>query len=442
MWTAGVPDQNAAFLTNTTGSYVVSVDATPPIFEDLSLKNDGTHLTTLNINAPVVTSNSIVQIVGATLKINAGGSLYITNAANKITVGSTTVTGTLDCAGALTVTNGTSQIIVYSNSVFRQSSDTQILSGGNGSQASSVDLKAGASWIITGDAKVKTASFLMLANPAYFELSGTSDLTTQNRTFFAPQNPSDILNVVLKDDATLTFATEMFVLGAPWWYSGYHGKTVMTVKNRAKLREAGYNSSSFLGVYVGYMGGEGVLNIQDQAVVYAGNIQTNMVGASYWTAITNSNFIGGGLGTFTQTGGIFTNSQDNANSGTLYVGANGQGVLTVGEGGECSMYNIVLTNNVALVPNSGATVKFDLGTNSLGSLRARNSLTIAQNANLEVDLRGYTGDAVWIKLIDCATREGAFSPDNITIQGSGIVVQDKDEDIWLFCVRGTLITIQ
>jgi hypothetical protein len=68
-------------------------------------------------------------------------------------------------------------------------------------------------------------------------------------------------------------------------------------------------------------------------------------------------------------------------------------------------------------------------------------VSISGGAKLEVDSTAYQGSAVWIKLVDCATRTTAFAPEDITLTGPGIIRQDRDEDIWLNIVRGTIILI-
>jgi hypothetical protein len=117
------------------------------------------------------------------------------------------------------------------------------------------------------------------------------------------------------------------------------------------------------------------------------------------------------------------------------VGGNGIGTLTIGSNGVCSAKDIVLTNNTA------STLRCELGASGLGTLRAGGTLSIC-GAKLEVDATAYAGGAVWVKLVDCATRTTSFAPENITVTGVGLVRQDRDEDIWLFMQRGTFIGIR
>ena len=117
----------------------------------------------------------------------------------------------------------------------------------------------------------------------------------------------------------------------------------------------------------------------------------------------------------------------------LRVGQQGVGTVVVGAQGSCVVQNILLDTN------SSAVVRFEFGPEGLGTLQATNALTINPGAKLEVDASAYTGDAVWVKLIDCASRTGAFAPEDIEVIGRGSVRQDVDEDIWLHRPIGTVL---
>ena len=80
-WTAGVPDANAAFLTNNAASYVVTVDATPATpYGNLTLANAAGNTTRLNVNAPDFTSTSGLLTFGrgAEVVVNSGGVMCYT----------------------------------------------------------------------------------------------------------------------------------------------------------------------------------------------------------------------------------------------------------------------------------------------------------------------------------------------------------------------------
>ena len=130
-------------------------------------------------------------------------------------------------------------------------------------------------------------------------------------------------------------------------------------------------------------------------------------------------------------GGVFNVT----NSSSLCLGGDGKGTLAMGSNGLCVADNIILSNQVQSV------VHFTFGEHGIGTLSARQKLVIAAGAKLEVDATAYEGAANWVKLIDCSTREGAFAAENITVTGGGVVVQDKDEDIWLQKSRGTVIQL-
>ncbi len=75
-WTAGVPDANAAFLTNNTASYAVTVDATPATpYGNLTVTTAAGRTTRLNVNAPgFVSTNGMLSFGrGAIVAVNAGG---------------------------------------------------------------------------------------------------------------------------------------------------------------------------------------------------------------------------------------------------------------------------------------------------------------------------------------------------------------------------------
>ncbi len=147
--------------------------------------------------------------------------------------------------------------------------------------------------------------------------------------------------------------------------------------------------------------------------VFVGGVPTNVL--SYARA--------GCSGLLYINGGSFS-----VTNNTLMVGGNGAGKLTVGASGVCFAKDIVLTNNTQ------ATLRFELGSAGVGMLKAGGNLAISSGAKLEVDASKYVGRPEWLKLAACATRTGSFDPADITVVGSGVVRQDRDENIW-FCVR-------
>ena len=187
-------------------------------------------------------------------------------------------------------------------------------------------------------------------------------------------------------------------------------------------------------VVVGWGGGNGryLMSGGDALVydlVFVGGVTTNQLGydLSKWPAFTMDKASKGLLrvdsGSFTLT-----------NNMTLFCGSKGEGTIAIGSNGVCVAKNIVLTNNTQSV------VQFDFGKQGCGVLRATDTLTIYEGAQLKVDTRAYAGEDTRFKLIDCATRVGEFAPANITVTGNGKVVQDET-GVWLHYPRGTLIKI-
>jgi len=187
-------------------------------------------------------------------------------------------------------------------------------------------------------------------------------------------------------------------------------------------------------VVVGWGGGYGryLMSGGDVLVydpVFVGGVTTNQLGydLSKWTTFTMDKASKGLLrvdnGRFTVT-----------NNMALYCGSKGEGTIAIGSNGVCEAKNIVLTNNTQSV------VLFDFGKQGCGVLRATDTLKICEGAQLGVDARAYAGKETWFKLIDCATRVGAFAPENITVAGHGQVVQNET-GVWLHSPRGTVIQL-
>ena len=82
----------------------------------------------------------------------------------------------------------------------------------------------------------------------------------------------------------------------------------------------------------------------------------------------------------------------------------------------------------------------------LAQVKVGKELRLAPNAKLEVDVRAYEGKVKEFKIIDCATRVGAFDPENITVKGSAVVLQNKktaqdedDPDVYVRIKPGMLL---
>ncbi len=219
-----------------------------------------------------------------------------------------------------------------------------------------------------------------------------------------------------------------FILGA-----GY-GATGLVYQTGGAVRQGmGNGGVNVFPMTVGWGGGYGSYTMSGGTFVSAkpvfiGGLTTADLGYTPGPALFV--FTNNSLGTLRIDGGSFTVTNQN-----LSLGRYGSGTLIIGTNGVCSAKDIVLTNNTQ------STLRFELGTAGPGTLVASGNLAIYPGAKLEVDSRAYQGGAVWVKLVDCATRSTAFAPDNITVTGPGVVRQDRNEDIWLYIQRGTFIGI-
>jgi len=162
--------------------------------------------------------------------------------------------------------------------------------------------------------------------------------------------------------------------------------------------------------------------------VYVGGITTNLLG--YVPSETKFTFEPDSAGLLRVEGGTLTIT----NSGALWCGGYGRGTIEMGTGGVCVAKNIVLTNNTQ------STVRFELGEQGCGVLRATDTLTVCAGAKLEVDARAYRSRDGRLRLIDFGTRTGAFAPENVTVEGAGKVVQD-DQGVWFYRPRGTVVQL-
>jgi T5SS/PEP-CTERM-associated repeat protein len=221
-----------------------------------------------------------------------------------------------------------------------------------------------------------------------------------------------------------------FILGAGYGATGLVYQTGGAV--RQGMGNVGVNCFQMT---VGWGGGYGSYTMSGGTFVsakpvYVGGLTTTDLGYTPGPAIFV--FTNASVGTLRIEGGSFMVTNQN-----LYLGRNGAGTLTIASNGVCFAKDIVLTNNTQ------STLRFELGTEGLGTLTASSNLVIYTGAKLEVDTSAYQGKAVWIKLVDCATRTGSFDPANITITGQGEVKQSRnnDQDVWLFFRRGTMIGI-
>jgi len=216
-----------------------------------------------------------------------------------------------------------------------------------------------------------------------------------------------------------------FILG------GGPGATGVVVQTGGTIQQASGSPAAQSYLTIGWGGGCGLYTLAGGSVtakrnVFVGGLFTSDLGY----VPTDIAFTNDSMGTLRIDSGSF--AVTNAN---LYLGRNGTGTLVIGTNGVCT------AKDVSLGTNTQSTVRFEFGPDGTGTLTASGKLTVGESSKLEVDTTAYTGNAARIKLIDCSTREGAFAPENITLQGRGFVRQDKDEDIWLYRVKGTVVGI-
>lgn len=210
------------------------------------------------------------------------------------------------------------------------------------------------------------------------------------------------------------------------------GATGVVVQTGGEIRQASVNASTRSFLTIGWGGGHGFYTlsygtVESRRNAYVGGHFTS----DYGYVPTDAAFTSNSVGVLRIDGGSLT-----VTNADLFIGRNGTGTLILGSNGVCAARHVVLTNNTL------STVRFELGEAGCGSLTAAGTLTVGADSKLEVDSTLYQGDAVWVKLIDCAAREGSFAEDDITLTGKGAVVQDRgDGDVWLFLERGTLIQL-
>jgi hypothetical protein len=231
---------------------------------------------------------------------------------------------------------------------------------------------------------------------------------------------------------------EFFISGGTVTNSGQFilgmgpGATGVVVQTGGDIRQAVVNPSPRSFLTVGWGGGCGSYTLSGGSVVswrntYIGGHFTN----DYGYVPTDVAFTSNSVGVLRIDGGYLT-----VTNADLFIGRNGTGTLILGSNGVCTARHVTLTNNTQ------ATVRFELGETGCGTLTAIDTLSLSADAKLEVDTTRYQGEPVWLKLIDCATRKGAFAEEDILVTGKGIVVQDRgDDDVWLFIERGTVIQV-
>jgi len=202
---------------------------------------------------------------------------------------------------------------------------------------------------------------------------------------------------------------------------------------------------------VGFAGGTGTYVISNgvttvNAAIYVGGVVTNVLKRRLITNWPGDEFADRtAVGKLVVAGGTLNNIAND-----LVVGADGSGTLEIGPGATVSVgrtYNN--QGNIVLSNRTESVTRFVLGRAGAGSLTTPNKLIIANGAKLEVDVSGYTGTDRWVKLVNCAQREGSFAEADISVVGrcplgNCRVVQDRAGDstgsVWLHVGRGFVIS--
>ncbi|MDX9868814.1 MAG: hypothetical protein RBT78_12915 [Kiritimatiellia bacterium] len=319
---------------------------------------------------------------------------------------------------------------------------------------------------------VSQASFIFARtsrNTAALNILGGTVTNQQGMVFTAPTSGGRICStgiVNLVDGLYVVPTGKSLYIGST---GSYHGTNCLAV-----LRQSGGRAEVSGGsgnIYVGYYWAtQGVIDMTGGSAWYGGNIQVG--GSSTATGVVQ---VAGGtlaaaasvqLGRAAEGSGfLFHCGGDLSISNKLTVGTveDSYGCLIaaaptplyvkneleVGYGVESTAELIVRSNAVCTagsiqVYNKGVPprIRFEACGEGLGMLVARGNLSIASGAKLEVDVTGYRGSDVWIKLIDCGgSRTGTFAAEDITVTGYGFVRQDVDQGIWLFRPRGTFISV-
>lgn len=242
----------------------------------------------------------------------------------------------------------------------------------------------------------------------------------------------------------------------------------------AILRQSGGRakvSGSSTAVYVGYcFGTVGVIDMTGGTAWYGGVLRAGgTVNSTGMVQVAGGTFAAAKevtLGYAVDSGGFLYHSGGGMSlSNDLYIGyAAGstgglvaaaptplhvEGALQVGYGGSAGEVtvrsNALCTAGSVTLKNAGvpSRLRFEACAEGTGMLVARDGVTIEAGARLEVDVTGYKGDAVWLKLIACGgIRSGMFAAEDITVTGYGTVRQDIDQNVWLHRLRGTFISVR
>ncbi len=199
------------------------------------------------------------------------------------------------------------------------------------------------------------------------------------------------------------------------------------------------NSFIILGMRGGegrYVMSNGTAKVTGTTGIWVGGVATNTLNRTLPNCPEN-HAAKGLLGVY---GGSFT-----APNSTICLGADGTGLLEIGETGSLSAKSLVVSNGVAEVAKSGVSLKF--GPTGIGRVSLSGALTLEPGAKLTVDLTEYTGRKNRFKVMSYASHNGTFANADITVEGDsrlvGITaVEQSDTGIDIRLMRGMAISFR
>jgi len=218
-WTAGVPDFNPAFITNTAGTYAVSIGPdVSATFSDLTLANAGANTTTVEIaEGALIGSNGVLRVnAGSRLLLKTGGTfLYDTASARASDFA--TVAGVLRIEGGLfwsgrtnaAVRADTRFLTIPSGGLFEMTNGTvNLLSatyGGLYVNGGTFRMSGGTMMLV--DTNENGSGSFRLDNSGYARLDGTAKLVTSNAFVLDSSANTTTRLEVAGADASFAFAS-------------------------------------------------------------------------------------------------------------------------------------------------------------------------------------------------------------------------------------------
>jgi len=301
-WTAGVPNNNAVYVTNTAAAYTVSVGAgASGAFSDLTLANAGVNTTRLEVaGGTLVGSNGVVSV-------NAGGALVLKTGAT-LTYGTAAARASdfATLAGVLRIEDGLFQVGTPGEKPAVETRRLSVVSGGllemTGGTASFYSANYGGlnvnggtlrmgggsmTLVNTNETMDGSLSSFRLFNAGSARLEGSAKLVTSNAFYLdSAANTTSRLEVA-GDDASFTYVS-INSLGRPALNaSGYTAidvrKGQFLVGTSSDSTEANFYPNAASGtmavnVWDGYAAFKQIVMARDKA---AGMAQVNIYGGVF-----------------------------------------------------------------------------------------------------------------------------------------------------------------